>query len=157
MPVTGWLQKVVNGIQSFAITEAELNDGITAEQFMQGLVFDRENGRFDWIERDVPEPTPVVVHAPAGVPSAPAPVPQPAPTVETAPVQATRRLVQVEEGPAMELEESRRQSPLSQLPGVHLHDSSLLAPPTPATSRQQEVVDGMRHAQGEEDGMAHDK
>ncbi|KAJ7810166.1 hypothetical protein B0H14DRAFT_3480857 [Mycena olivaceomarginata] len=65
-----WLQKVVGGIRSFAITEAELKDGITAEQFMRGLVFDREKGTFDWTERDgtlgavAPTPAPAPSHAP---------------------------------------------------------------------------------------------
>ncbi|KAJ7877280.1 hypothetical protein B0H13DRAFT_2347231 [Mycena leptocephala] len=42
-----WLQKVVGGIRGFAIREAELKDGIMAEQFMRGLVFDREKETFD--------------------------------------------------------------------------------------------------------------
>ncbi|KAJ7764063.1 hypothetical protein B0H14DRAFT_2633625 [Mycena olivaceomarginata] len=63
-------KKLSAGIRSFAITEAELKDGITAEQFMRGLVFDREKGTFDWTERDgtlgavAPTPAPAPSDAP---------------------------------------------------------------------------------------------
>ncbi|KAJ7790051.1 hypothetical protein B0H14DRAFT_2941306, partial [Mycena olivaceomarginata] len=117
-----WLQKVVGGIRSFAITEAELKDGITAEQFTRGLVFDREKGTFDWTERD---------GALGAVAPTPAPAPSHAPT-ETASIHATRR---------PELGEP----PLPQVADAHLRR------PSPLTIQLlQEQMDGMRHAQ--EDG-----
>ncbi|KAJ7934619.1 hypothetical protein B0H13DRAFT_595919 [Mycena leptocephala] len=89
-----WLPKVVNGIQSFAITDTELNNGITADQFMKGLVFDRENGSFDWIGGDGLDP--------------PAPT-RSTLTVETAPVQASWGLMQVVPALALDSPTARQQ------------------------------------------------
>ncbi|KAJ7908535.1 hypothetical protein B0H13DRAFT_2016430 [Mycena leptocephala] len=134
-----WLQKVVGGIRSFAITEAELKDGITAEQFMRGLVFDREKGTFDWTERD-------------GTLGAVAPTPTPAPSpapAETGSIHVTRR-PELEEPPLPQVADAhlRRPSPLT----IQMHDNILPTQPTLSISLLQEQMDGMRHAQ--EDGEA---
>ncbi|KAF7314694.1 hypothetical protein MKEN_00943300 [Mycena kentingensis (nom. inval.)] len=47
-----WLHKVQKGIQGFVVTEQEINDGITAEQYMHGLELDRENQTFAWVLED---------------------------------------------------------------------------------------------------------
>ncbi|KAJ7877561.1 hypothetical protein B0H14DRAFT_2712665, partial [Mycena olivaceomarginata] len=118
-----WLQKVVGGIRSFAITEAELKDGITAEQFTRGLVFDREKGTFDWTERD---------GALGAVAPTPAPAPSHAPT-ETASIHATRR---------PELEEAA--PPSEQMDGMrHAQEDGETASaqgPVPAVVVQPETV-----------------
>ncbi|KAJ7829712.1 hypothetical protein B0H13DRAFT_2434948 [Mycena leptocephala] len=134
-----WPQKVVGGIRSFAITEAELKDGITAEQFMRGLVFDREKGTFDWTERD-------------GTLRAVAPTPAPAPSpasAETGSIHVTRR-PELEEPPLPQVADAhlRRPSPLT----IQMHDNILPTQPTLSISLLQEQMDGMRHAQ--EDGEA---
>ncbi|KAJ7921929.1 hypothetical protein B0H13DRAFT_137169 [Mycena leptocephala] len=51
-----WLPKAVKGIQGFAVSEYELNEGITAEQFMRGLNLDREKETFEWIDLDARHP-----------------------------------------------------------------------------------------------------
>ncbi|KAF7354916.1 hypothetical protein MSAN_01406400 [Mycena sanguinolenta] len=43
-----WSRKVSKGIRGFVITEQELLEGITAEQFTSGLVVDRANATFEW-------------------------------------------------------------------------------------------------------------
>ncbi|KAJ6577647.1 hypothetical protein B0H19DRAFT_566179 [Mycena capillaripes] len=56
-----WAQKVPKGIQGFVVTEQELVDGITADQFMSGFAIDREKQTFEWsvkpeVELAPPEP-----------------------------------------------------------------------------------------------------
>ncbi|KAF7364816.1 hypothetical protein MVEN_00351700 [Mycena venus] len=118
-----WLQKAVKGIQGFAITERELSDGITAEQFTRGLNLDREKGTFEWIDPDAAEP--------AATTSAPPPVPAieaaPVPAMDTAPAstpQPSPLRVEVAPSPL------RSNSPLSlsQVAGVHSSSPSPLTP-----------------------------
>ncbi|KAJ7728912.1 hypothetical protein B0H16DRAFT_233408 [Mycena metata] len=52
-----WQRKAVIGIQGFAVTDHELNEGITAEQFMEGLNLDRERGTYEWIDPAAPAPS----------------------------------------------------------------------------------------------------
>lgn len=59
--IIGWAQKVPKGIQGFVITEQELVDGITADQFTAGLTIDREHQTYAWV------PEPEVELAPADV------------------------------------------------------------------------------------------
>ncbi|KAJ7901599.1 hypothetical protein B0H13DRAFT_2663935 [Mycena leptocephala] len=112
-----WLPKAVKGIQSFAVSEYELNEGITAEQFMRGLNLDREKGTFEWIDLDEAAPAPV-----ATVPAIEAP---PVPVIE-APPHAP-----VEPSPLrVELAHPRALPPLSlsQVIGVHSASPSPLTP-----------------------------
>ncbi|KAF8215027.1 hypothetical protein K438DRAFT_768949 [Mycena galopus ATCC 62051] len=133
-----WLQKAVKGIQGFAVTEHELHEGITAEQFMEGLNLDRERGTYEWIDPDAPaapsSPVPAIEEAAAASPMTmepePFPViepaPQPQPRTQTVPAaeplkpQSTLR---VEVAP-------RGHSPLSlsQVAGVRSASSSPLTP-----------------------------
>ncbi|CAK5270635.1 unnamed protein product [Mycena citricolor] len=82
-----WHGKAVKGIQGFAVTETQLVQGITREQFTDGLVVDHEHKTYRW---EVPEADPVSPPPPAAV-SSPAPAPEsvpapvPVPAIVTAP------------------------------------------------------------------------
>ncbi|KAJ7143600.1 hypothetical protein C8R43DRAFT_1014699 [Mycena crocata] len=111
-----WLQKAVKGIQGFAVTETELNEGITAEQLMQGLHLDREKGTFEWIDPNAPAP--VAVASTSGLPAAaPAIEPVPYTPVEPSPLR-------------IEVSQQTMHSPLSlsQVAGVHSRSPSPLTP-----------------------------
>ncbi|KAJ7249886.1 hypothetical protein C8J57DRAFT_1355889 [Mycena rebaudengoi] len=45
----GWGQWVLKGHKGFALTKAEVVDGITAAKFMHGLIVDKENRTFEWV------------------------------------------------------------------------------------------------------------
>ncbi|KAK7022142.1 hypothetical protein R3P38DRAFT_1110035 [Favolaschia claudopus] len=130
-----WLQKAVKGIQGFSITEQELQDGISAEDYMRGLELDREKGTFGWVVEDAPEPAPEAVQdqpTPQETTPAPAPVPTrqqtptPTPTSTPAPPSQREETLRVEVLP-------REKSPLSlsQVANVHSASPSPLTPNFP--------------------------
>jgi hypothetical protein len=115
----GWLQKAVKGIQGFAVTEQDLNDGITAEQFMRGLNLDREKGTFEWIDLDAP--TPAVASASTA----------PALAIEAAqPMPVEDNRAEAPSPPRSSIEHSRGHSPLSlsQVAGFQSASPSPLTP-----------------------------
>ncbi|KAJ7263188.1 hypothetical protein B0H12DRAFT_295073 [Mycena haematopus] len=148
-----WLQKAVKG--GFAITEHELNEGITADQFMLGLNLDREKGTYEWIDHDAPAPgttatspppdpaveepqlTPAIetpqptpaIEAPQPTPAIEAP--QPTPAIEA--LQPTPTIEAALQSSSLRVEQaanSRGHSPLSlsQVAGVRSASSSPLTP-----------------------------
>ncbi|KAK6997257.1 hypothetical protein R3P38DRAFT_3370346 [Favolaschia claudopus] len=132
-----WLQKAVKGIQEFSITEQELQDGISAEDYMRGLELDREMATFRWVVEDAPEPAPEAVQeppTPQETTPAPAPVPTPTrqstptPTPTSAPAPAPPP--QREETLRVEVPPVREKSPLSlsQVANVHSASPSPLTP-----------------------------
>ncbi|KAJ7078160.1 hypothetical protein B0H15DRAFT_954718 [Mycena belliarum] len=74
----GWGQWVLKGHKGFTLSKAEVANGITAEQFMAGLVVDENAATFVWDEpatTNLPAPTADASINPAGSTPSPAPIP----------------------------------------------------------------------------------
>ncbi|KAJ6615085.1 hypothetical protein B0H10DRAFT_107915 [Mycena sp. CBHHK59/15] len=140
----GWGQWVLKGHKGFTLTKQEVLNGITAQEFMEGLVVNQENSTFEWVEPDTPPPE---VNMEVQKPEMPETHTTPMPTAEQTPApldplpQVTVPESPTAEAPVpMSVDEQDQPPPMTPLqestqPASPAHD---LTPPPPQSEHAQD-------------------